>query len=214
MRACIRRTFNRSPLLLSCYVPIGFTWFSLAVNCVMVELKLSWFNTVFVKGLLPFKYKRFQVLGHPRDVRCVNTHLLNVHELSSSVRSALWKTYGHVFSAVERGKQRRPIHNTQMPPQLARVLHLSINFVGFWPLFCHSSFCCNCVVIWEAGGRKWTRLVAILVQVRKNWIDYGILPSRLFNNLYETKMFLEIYDVKAIEITSYNECETSVSWFS
>ena len=35
------------------------------------------------------------------------------------------------------------------------------------------------------------RLVVILVQVRKNYIEYGILPSRLFNNLFETKMFLE-----------------------
>ena len=25
----------------------------------------------------------------------------------------------------------------------------------------------------------------------KNYIEYGILPSRLFNNLVETKMFLE-----------------------
>ena len=196
----------------------SFTWFSLAVNCVMVELKLRWFNTVFVKGLLPFKYKRFQVLGHPRDVRCVHTHLLNVHEQSSSVRSALWKTYGISLqqsreeNSVGQFITLRCLPNSGL--RLARVLRLSINFVGFWPLFCHSNFCCNCVVIWEAGELKWTRLVVILVQVRKNWIDYGILPCWLFNNLYETEMFLEMYDVKAIEITSYNECEISVSRFS
>ena len=193
----------------------SFTRFSLAVNCVMVELKLSWFNTVFVKGPLTFKYKRFQVLGHPREVRCVHTHLLNVHEQSSSVRSALWKTYGiSLQQSREENSVGQFITLRCLPNSALRLARLSINFVGFWPLFCHSSFCCNCVVIWEAGGRKWTRLVVILVQVRKNWINYGILPSRLFNNMYETKMFLEMYDVKAIEITSYNECEISVSRFS
>ena len=46
------------------------------------------------------------------------------------------------------------------------------------------------------------RLVVILVQVRKNYIEYGILPSRLFNNLFETKMFLEWIDAKPIKIMS------------
>ena len=139
--------------------------------------------------------------GHPRDVRCVHTHLLNVHEQSSSVRSALWKTYG-ISRSLQQSREEnsvgqfitlRSLPNSAL--RLARVSRLNINFAGFWPLFCHSSFCCNCVVIWEAGGWKWTRLVVILVQVRKNWIDYGILPSRLFINLYETKMFLEMYDI-------------------
>ena len=69
----------------------SFTWFSLAVDCVMVELKLSWFNTVFLKALLPFKYKRFQVLGDPRESwsDVFTRTLLTGMSRSSSVRSAL-----------------------------------------------------------------------------------------------------------------------------
>ena len=66
-----------------------------AVDCVMVELKLSWFNTVFLKALLPFKYKRFQVLGDPRESwsDVFTRTLLTGMSRSSSVRSALLNTY-------------------------------------------------------------------------------------------------------------------------
>ena len=73
----------------------SFTWFSLAVDCVMVELKLSWFNTVFLKTLLPFKYKLFQVLGRPRESwsDVFTRTLLTGMSRSSSVRIALLNTY-------------------------------------------------------------------------------------------------------------------------
>ena len=60
---------------------------------------------MFVKGLLPFKYKRFQLLGHPRDVRCVHTHLLNGHEQIEFCAECFVENLLHIFAAVsEEGK--------------------------------------------------------------------------------------------------------------
>ena len=60
---------------------------------------------MFVKGLLPFKYKRFQLLGHPRDVRCVHTHLLNGHEQIEFCAECFVENLLHIFAAVSEERK-------------------------------------------------------------------------------------------------------------